>query len=94
MNPTDADGNLPGTITFCPWYLDYERRKKYGLLSDAMLKDIGGKIAKLRTGKWYIELGKRTEIDYLSLFDTTVIHEVSFSLPLPLQSSGGIVFSH
>lgn len=70
------------SITFCSWYLNYEQRKEYNFLAHPLFNHIADLFAKFRTGEWLVPLGRSTEIDYLNLLDTALIHEVSLLLLL------------
>ncbi|KAL2202592.1 hypothetical protein CC79DRAFT_1164005 [Sarocladium strictum] len=72
----------PGSISFCSWYLNYERRKEYNFLAHPLFNRVADFFANARTGEWLVPLpGDSTEVDYLNLFDITLIHELTHTRP-------------
>jgi hypothetical protein len=69
--------NSPGAITFCDWFLDYAMRQDHRFLNDVRLQRLKDFTAEFDLGKWFEIFGRRAPVDFLSLFDSTVIHEVS-----------------
>lgn len=79
LTPSDQLA-LSSSITFCPWFLDYAMRKSPQFLNQVRLQRLKDFTAEMDAGTWLEIFGLRAPIDFLNLFDGTVIHEVSTQL--------------
>ena len=75
------DPGKPSSIMFCSWYLNYELRKDYRFVTESVRSKFADAVAKLEFAGALKLFSMDAQIDALDFFDSTVIHEVSRSLP-------------